>query len=111
MRYPFFRFTALEQRDGLRPSSPHIKDFGVTFKGCAVTHTNLTARNSSMTLAVPPDAVVDGWYFVTDAVAPENDPVNFTLSASRDLDQWSVHVCLVHTFVPRASLRFVILGP
>jgi hypothetical protein len=76
---------------------PHIQDIGVMMQGCAVPHTHLNTSQTSVTLYTPPDSRIDGWYFVTDATDPQYDPVNFTLSASRDMIHWYefILVCTV----------------
>ena len=94
-----FRFTALQLRGGqlVNNSGPGIKALGFMNDGCSdefhdLSFNTTVSRSGIFTVTYAEPISINGWWFVTQDQAAEDDPVSFTLerSTSPAGDEWAV---------------------
>jgi hypothetical protein len=74
-----FRFVALELRgnNSLPIMNPGIDNLGLLWNGCPTIPGNKSANGSEYFLTTMDKAEMNGWWFTTQAEAPNKDPVRF----------------------------------
>ena len=94
-RSRFFRlhvhtFRAKHGGKGNTSSSAFVHDFGALQNNCKVKSDRASYEYSqnSIVLRFEREITFDGWYFVTNNLSIEADPIDFRLETSMDGDRW-----------------------